>query len=624
MRLRRAQSDSIRCTPAHNPPEGSLSCPTLGQSCPGGPWGEGILGSLRVVTVLAIPMTRSSILRLAFIGLLTQASIAPATAQDGCWDPIHIDGTGSWALDNTSATPSGFMGCGVNMWRDVFYEWTAPATAGYVFETCGSSGDTLLAVYSGVGCLATCHRFNDDACGVQSQITFGMLQAGDQVLVQVGGKDLSTDVIGQLTVRCMTAYNDNCADAHWFWGKGVLPYDNGCATTSGINAASGSLCDTVTIEDDVFFVWVPTYSGAFWIGTQSSDPTADTLLKVYQYTDCGNLVCVGSDDNSGPGLLSQVHLPVIPLGFQYLIQVGSQTSGTGGPGMLVVEDNPCSVLTYDAFSPNQHCWEAQPLGNGSYSNLAVGPTEPDYFELLVASNESVNIQTVTEAFPLPLELAIYNSASCPNPTVSGCGGSLACGMVISPNSSELLWTNPSNTPTVIKLRVMPPPGTTCLGYSLILGGLDGDSTISCNPSSPNSTGLSCSLSASSFSGPEYYHLEAVNGPAAQFGYFIVSGTLMGTGTVVSDGVICLDQPIGRYNSIAGLTNSKRNSVGQFNRQGVLVNCANTSSVGTGFDVPAQLPFPPGGFIQVGQTWYFQLWYRDDVRSNFSDVVGVAF
>jgi hypothetical protein len=52
--------------------------------------------------------------------------------------------------------------------------------------------------------------------------------------------------------------------------------------------------------------------------------------------------------------------------------------------------------------------------------------------------------------------------------------------------------------------------------------------------------------------------------------------------------------------------------------------AGTSSVGSGFDIPAILPDPPGGLIDVGETWYFQLWYRDGANSNFSDGISVAF
>ena len=62
----------------------------------------------------------------------------------------------------------------------------------------------------------------------------------------------------------------------------------------------------------------------------------------------------------------------------------------------------------------------------------------------------------------------------------------------------------------------------------------------------------------------------------------------------------------------------------FDASGTLVNLFGTSSTGTGFDVPAVLPSPPGGIINAGQTWHFQLWYRDGVASNFSDGLSVTF
>ena len=128
-----------------------------------------------------------------------------ARGQDYCWDPIQVADTGSWTLDNTNANPSGFMGCGMNMWRDVVYQWTVPRTGGYVFETCGTVGDTIMALYSGEGCTATCLRFNDDYCGTSSQIQFGQLTQGDRVLIQVGAKDFQTDIVGEFTIRCATA-----------------------------------------------------------------------------------------------------------------------------------------------------------------------------------------------------------------------------------------------------------------------------------------------------------------------------------------------------------------------------------------------------------------------------------
>ena len=76
-----------------------------------------------------------------------------------------------------------------------------------------------------------------------------------------------------------------------------------------------------------------------------------------------------------------------------------------------------------------------------------------------------------------------------------------------------------------------------------------------------------------------------------------------------------------------------NSVGQFDAAGVLQNLVGTSTTGSGFDVPADLPYVPvGQTIQPGESWSFQLWYRDRVgdppvpgsSANFSDALVVQF
>jgi hypothetical protein len=67
-----------------------------------------------------------------------------------------------------------------------------------------------------------------------------------------------------------------------------------------------------------------------------------------------------------------------------------------------------------------------------------------------------------------------------------------------------------------------------------------------------------------------------------------------------------------------------NSIGDFDAGGIFQNMAGTSSMGSGFDVPFNLPTPPSSAISPGTTWHFQLWYRDGVASNFSDGVTVTF
>ncbi|MDE0916357.1 MAG: VCBS repeat-containing protein, partial [Planctomycetota bacterium] len=151
--------------------------------------------------------------------------------------------------------------------------------------------------------------------------------------------------------------------------------------------------------------------------------------------------------------------------------------------------------------------------------------------------------------------------------------------------------------------------------------VSGGPTLFCNPANLHSGGGFASLAASGFSGPGRYHLASNNGPVNQFGYFLLSAGFNDPGVPVSQGRLCLQAPTGRYSPAAG---GVLDSMGHFDAGGVFQSLNGNSSVGSGFDVPFNLPNPPGGIISAGATWNFQLWYRDGVASNFSDGVSVTF
>jgi len=148
-----------------------------------------------------------------------------------------------------------------------------------------------------------------------------------------------------------------------------------------------------------------------------------------------------------------------------------------------------------------------------------------------------------------------------------------------------------------------------------------DPILYCSPANTHSGGGFATLGGSDFSGPGIFHLDAQGGPVDQFGYFLVSAMPMDPGITVGDGQLCLTAPIGRYNPASG---PALNSIGRFDAGGIFQNLAGTSTVGSGFDLPATLPSPPGGTINPGATWNFQLWYRDGAASNFSDGILVMF
>ena len=145
---------------------------------------------------------------------------------------------------------------------------------------------------------------------------------------------------------------------------------------------------------------------------------------------------------------------------------------------------------------------------------------------------------------------------------------------------------------------------------------------------PNSTGVPALLSGSFGSGTgSGLHLEVQDGPSNQIGYFLV-GNEATSGVAISSGLLCLvgtsTAQVFRYNA-AG---TPQNSVGVFGNRGTLENVVGTSLVGSGFDVPDIIPAGVPLPIMIGDTWHFQLWYRDTAvmsgNSNFSNGLSVTF
>jgi len=150
------------------------------------------------------------------------------------------------------------------------------------------------------------------------------------------------------------------------------------------------------------------------------------------------------------------------------------------------------------------------------------------------------------------------------------------------------------------------------------------------PSSPNASGSSATLAASSFGSGlgSDLHLECTNGPAGEFGFYLVSQSATSMVSLF-DGVLCLDIPLGRYNPQIATNQGlpQLNSLSQFNASGVLESIVGnaTSTGGSGYDVPSELPMtPPGQLITPGTTYYFQSWFRDGASANFSNVIEVTF
>jgi hypothetical protein len=128
-------------------------------------------------------------------------------------------------------------------------------------------------------------------------------------------------------------------------------------------------------------------------------------------------------------------------------------------------------------------------------------------------------------------------------------------------------------------------------------------TVYCSPANPNSTGLPARLSShgSHVAADDDVTFDVDQLPANKPGYFLMSPTQ--AAIPVEAGVLCMGGPTYRF------------------RHFVL----SSGTTGTVSFSPDLANPPSGAPVVGGETWNFQLWYRDGASmTNFSDAVSILF
>lgn len=583
---------------------------------------------------IPIPM-KTTLLTLPLLACLAGPSLAQG---DDCSNPMAV-GLGTTNFDLSLYSDSGYYDGSCTSrdgFEDIWFLFTATSNDLHVFETCGGDIDTTLRIYDGAACGSVCIAGNDDACAMSNGNNWAskataQLTAGNSYLIQVETWDSGVVGLSNLTVSSTPiAANDDCSTATQISDLGVWAYDTTIATTSGFTGASACSSGSFDMGPDVFFQWTAVASGDFEFSTEGSP--YDTKMSVHAGVGCAG-TCVGYNDDTY-GNDAAWTITGASAGDTYLIQIGGWNSSFG-QGQLEVKTpgSICTGLT-DALESNDTKATATVIGNGTVTGLNVTDSvDLDLFTFVVKDGDTLTA------------IAAHNSAGCSNPDIDmflyedvvdpadyedpatdpfNNGSQLTEAYSCSDNET-LTWVNTTGSDITCVLRVAVwPTGNPngCTDYDLTLSGIDdGAPTLFCDPASPNSSGNSVSLANSSFSGAGVFHIEAEGGPNLGFAMVVVSATANDPGTPISQGMLCLGSPLGRYSSNAG---PGLNSIGRFDASGVMQNLAGTSSTGTGFDVPAALPTPPGGVISTGSTWNFQVWYRDGVNSNFSNGISVTF
>ncbi|MEZ6004689.1 MAG: hypothetical protein R3F33_10945 [Planctomycetota bacterium] len=360
-----------------------------------------------------------------------------------------------------------------------------------------------------------------------------------------------------------------------------------------------------------------TYTGLF---ASSQDPDFySVLLQPGQ-----QVTAIGSTNSSASGVIFQIlddSCGLLALGAGPLrhtnyssqtevVRVAPYTLGTSlGWCMeydltLQVADNPCAAIGEDplVFHPDYEY-----LSSGHYPRLLVEGVRT--FELCVPAGNTLDLDLELDSFVGLLEAEVVCYLPNDNcfffPVLTSGSG----------QSFSLQWPNPGPDEAVawLILEYIGPPAD-CNHVDLVVSGAGGcngvlETASFCDPANVNSSGLPAVLFASQPFGPaSLVQLEAVQGPAGQFGYLLVGTQTAVPGSPLGGGRLCLSGAggnlIGRYNTtIAG-----HNSLGQFDAFGRFQNLAGTSNSAFGYVLPATLPW--GATISAGSTYHYQLWFRE--------------
>jgi hypothetical protein len=189
--------------------------------------------------------------------------------------------------------------------HSVWYRWTAPFSGPVTMNTCSSSFDTVLAVYTGFAVNSlTQVASDDDACTSPntngSQVTFNAV-AGTTYRISIRGFGGSE---GTFTLNLkMPPQNDNFANARALSGNSATA----SGTTLAATRETGEPDHYVTNPPDsdlwvgdhsVWYRWTAPFTGKVELNTCTTN--IDSILALYTGSSLGTLSRVADNNNACP------------------------------------------------------------------------------------------------------------------------------------------------------------------------------------------------------------------------------------------------------------------------------------------------------------------------------------
>ena len=312
-----------------------------------------------------------------------------APANNECAGAITIV-DGDTAIDNSAATTTGpaladdcTTQADPQVFNDLYYSYTASCDGVVTFSTCDLvDQDSIIALYDACGGTQLACNDDGDGCGTFTSLLEYSMNAGDTVIVRVGSWTDGVTFTGTLSVGCeipsegaccvgtdciellpedCTAFGgeyqnsdpcdaDSCAiagntceDAVAAECNGSVAFDNSNNFDSGFGEPDATQCDGTyldwTASPDIWFTFTADAAGTVDVSLCDA-ASYDTSLVLYSGSDCGSLVQVACNGDSGvesgcQQYYSGIYGYPVSAGETLYARVGGWQGATG-PGTLTV------------------------------------------------------------------------------------------------------------------------------------------------------------------------------------------------------------------------------------------------------------------------------------------------